>query len=61
MALKASSPLPCKLIFNDSPFTAFSEIKVEEPKTVVEQPKEEKKPNPIKDVDDDEENQMTLF
>ncbi|MDF1672924.1 MAG: DNA gyrase/topoisomerase IV subunit A [Vicingaceae bacterium] len=35
--------------------------KVEESKAVVEPPKEEKKPNPIKDVDDDEENQMTLF
>ncbi len=35
--------------------------KVEEPEAVVEPPKEEKKPNPIKDVDDDEENQMTLF
>ena len=34
---------------------------VEEPKAVIEPPKEEKKPNPIKDVDDDEENQMTLF
>lgn len=36
-------------------------VAVEEPKAVVEPPKEEKKPSPIKDVDDDEENQMTLF
>lgn len=33
----------------------------EESKALAETPKEEKKPNPIKDEDDDEENQMTLF
>lgn len=35
-------------------------VKKQEP-TAVEEPNQEKKSNPIKDVDDDEQNQMTLF